>query len=125
MTHWSKLKAENLGRACLLPSVRIQGVLGIEQFFHKNIDVTTRQPSRWVYIMYPTGLALVDLHTKFSGTRPPAPTGPNSFIFTYIFTKKHLRQRSMPPPNGSTPPNGKSRIRPCLGSNPRRFGYGY
>ena len=28
--------------------------------------------------------ALTDLHTKFSGTRRP--TGPNSFVFTYIFS---------------------------------------
>ena len=25
------------------------------------------------------------------------PTGPNSFVFAYIFSKKHPRQRSMPP----------------------------
>ena len=36
------------------------------------------------------------------GTCPPM--GPNSFIFTYIFAKKHTRQRSMPPLNRSTPP---------------------
>ena len=38
---------------------------------------------------------LADLHTKFSGARRPPLTGPNSFIFTYIFTKKH------PPPYGT------------------------
>ena len=46
---------------------------------------------------------LADLHTKFSGARPP--TAPNSFIFTYIFTEKCPRRRS-------TPPYGKSWIRP-------------
>ena len=31
------------------------------------------------------------------------PMGPNSFIFTYIFTKSHLHQRSMPPKMGPHP----------------------
>ena len=35
-------------------------------------------------------------------------TGPNSFIFAYIFAKKHPHQRSTPPP-----PYGKSWIRHC------------
>ena len=40
-----------------------------------------------------------------AGCMPP-PMGPNSFIFAYIFTKKHPHQRSMPPPpNGCTPPS--------------------
>ena len=30
--------------------------------------------------------------------------GPNSFIFTCIFTEKHLRQRSTPPLTGARPP---------------------
>ena len=38
---------------------------------------------------------LVDLHTKFSGAHPPV--GASSFVFTHIFTEKHLCQRSMPP----------------------------
>ena len=29
---------------------------------------------------------------------PPPPTGPNSFVFTYVFTEKHLCQRLAPPP---------------------------
>ena len=29
---------------------------------------------------------------------PPPPTGPNSFIFTYVFTEKHLCRRLAPPP---------------------------
>ena len=37
-----------------------------------------------------------------AGTRPP--TGPNSFVFTYIFTEKCPRWRPKPPQNGSTPP---------------------
>ena len=37
------------------------------------------------------------------------PMGPNSFIFAYIFTEKRMRWRSMPP-NGCTPPYGKSWI---------------
>ena len=32
------------------------------------------------------------------------PTGPNSFMFTYIFTEKCPRWRPKPPQNGSTPP---------------------
>ena len=47
-----------------------------------------------------------------AGCTPP-PMGPNSFVFAYIFTKKHLHQRSMPPPNRCTPPYGKSWIRHC------------
>ena len=35
------------------------------------------------------------LHTKISGARRH-PTGPNSFIFAYIFTKKCPRRRSVP-----------------------------
>ena len=45
-------------------------------------------------VVYP----VADLHTKVSGVPPPPPTGPNSFIFTYVFTKKHLCQRLAPPP---------------------------
>ena len=43
---------------------------------------------------------------------PPPPTGPNSFIFTHIFAKKHLG-RGRHSPNGLAP-YGKSRIRHCL-----------
>ena len=42
--------------------------------------------------------SVADLHTKVSSARPPPPTGPNSFAFTYVFTKKHLCQRLAPPP---------------------------
>ena len=35
--------------------------------------------------------------------RTPPPMGPNSFIFAYIFTEKHLCQRSMPPQWVHTP----------------------
>ena len=38
------------------------------------------------------------------GTCPPM--GPNSFIFAYIFTKKHPCRRSMPPLMGACPPMG-------------------
>ena len=48
--------------------------------------------------------ALADLG-GVPGARPP-PTGPNSFIFTYIFAKKHPRQRSTPPLTGPRPPMG-------------------
>ena len=34
-----------------------------------------------------------------SGARPLP--GPNSFIFAYIFTKKHPHRRSTPPPRGN------------------------
>ena len=36
--------------------------------------------------------------------RMPPPTGPNSFIFAYIFTEKCPRWRPKPPQNGSMPP---------------------
>ena len=45
---------------------------------------------------------------------PPPPTGSNSLIFAYIFTEKHPRRRSAPPPNGLVPPNGKSWIGHCI-----------
>ena len=32
------------------------------------------------------------------------PTGPNSFVFAYIFAEKHPRQRSTPPLTGPCPP---------------------
>ena len=39
--------------------------------------------------------------------RVPPPTGPNSFVFTYVFTKKHLCQRLAPPPmRVGAPPTG-------------------
>ena len=41
------------------------------------------------------------------GGVPPArapPTGSNSFVFAYVFAKKHPHRRSAPPPNGSAPP---------------------
>ena len=44
----------------------------------------------------------------------PPPAGPNYFVFTYIFTEKHPRWRSMPPKTGPRPPYGKSWIRPCF-----------
>ena len=37
---------------------------------------------------------------------PPPPTGPNSFIFAYIFAEKHPRRRSTPPLTGPRPPTG-------------------
>ena len=49
-------------------------------------------------------MAVADLHAKVSGACPP-PTGPNSFIFIYVFTEKHLCQRLVPPPmRDGTPP---------------------
>ena len=44
--------------------------------------------------------------------RRTPPTGSNSFIFTYIFTKKHPRQRSTPPKMGPRPPMGNPRSTP-------------
>ena len=41
---------------------------------------------------------VADLHTKVSGARPPPPIGLNSFVFTYVFTEKHLCWRLAPPP---------------------------
>ena len=46
-----------------------------------------------------------------AGAYPP--TGPNSFVFAYIFTEKCPCRRKTPPQNGSKPPYGKSCIRPC------------
>ena len=46
------------------------------------------------------GSKVADLHTKISGTRPP--TGPNSFIFAYIFTVSEVRF----PLTGVCPPAG-------------------
>ena len=40
-----------------------------------------------------------------AGHTPP-PMGPNSFVFTYIFTKKHPCWRSSPPQWVHTPPTG-------------------
>ena len=49
--------------------------------------------------------------------RPP--TGPNSFIFAYIFTEKGLRRR-FTSPNGSTPPfTGNSGFTTGLGLTAR------
>ena len=35
---------------------------------------------------------------KFLARAPPAPTGSNSFVFTYVFTEKCLCRRLAPPP---------------------------
>ena len=49
---------------------------------------------------------LADLNTKFSSVRLLT-MGPDSFVFTHIFTEKCPRQRYMPPPqNGSMPLSG-------------------
>ena len=48
------------------------------------------------------------------GACPPPPMGPNSFVFTYIFTKKCPRRRSTPPLMAARPPYGKSWIRHCI-----------
>ena len=59
--------------------------------------------------------ALAYLHTKFSGARYPS-TGPNSFVFTYIFTKQCPHQRSTPPPKtGPHPPRRNPGSAPALG----------
>ena len=64
-------------------------------------------------------LSLADLHTKFSGARPL--TGPNSFVFTHIFTEKHPCQRSTPPPPKRVhAPYRKSWISPCLWTSDRQ-----
>ena len=48
---------------------------------------------------------MADLHTKVSGARPP--TGPNYFVFTYVFAEKCPCQRLAPPPTRvGTPPTG-------------------
>ena len=48
-------------------------------------------------------VSLADLGEGCAGRTPP-PMGPNSFIFTYIFTKKHPCWRSMPPLTDASPP---------------------
>ena len=40
------------------------------------------------------------------GTRPPSSMGPNSFVFAYIFTKKHPHRRSTTPNECTHPPTG-------------------
>ena len=42
------------------------------------------------------------------------PMGPNSFIFTSIFTEKHCIGGPRPPLTGACPPYGKSWIRHCI-----------
>ena len=37
-------------------------------------------------------------YKSFRRVPPPPPTGPNSFVFTYVFTGKHLCRRLAPPP---------------------------
>ena len=52
---------------------------------------------------------------KFLACAPP-PTGPNSFIFTYVFTEKHLCRRLAPPPmRVGAPPTGNPGSAPVLG----------
>ena len=51
--------------------------------------------------LYHKYLTSADLGGVLGARPPPHPTGPNSFVFTYIFGKKHPRRRS-------TPPYGKS-----------------
>ena len=48
--------------------------------------------------------ALEDLGGGRAGNTPP-PMGPNSFVFTYIFTEKHPHRGSTPP-TGPRPPTG-------------------
>ena len=45
------------------------------------------------------------------------PTGPNSFIFAYIFTEKCPGRRPKAPQNGSAPPTGNPGSGPALGFN--------
>ena len=37
-------------------------------------------------------------YKSFRRAPPPPPTGPNSFVFTYVFTEKHLCRRLVTPP---------------------------
>ena len=70
-------------------------------------------------MLHLSSVPVADLHTKVSGA-PPPPTGPNSFVFTYVFTEKRLCWRLAPPPTRvgapppPPPPNGKYWIRPCV-----------
>ena len=58
-------------------------------------------PNCWSSVSFTTETTLAD--PGGACTPPPPPTGSNSFVFAYVFTKKHLRQRPMPP-NGSALP---------------------
>ena len=68
------------------------------------------------YILQCLYITVADLHTKVSGARPPPRTGPNSFVFIYVITKKHLCQRLVPPPMrvGDPPPTGNPGSAPAL-----------
>ena len=101
-------------------------------YFHQKAPASEVHAPQWVHaplqeILDPP-LPFVLFHTSIAqtfftpfigrsrGGMPGtcSPMGPNSFIFAYIFTKKHPHQRSMHPPNGCTPPYGKSWIHHCL-----------
>ena len=69
----------------------------------------TKQPFAIMLCPSSLVLALVWLHWRIYIQNfwcKPLPTGPNSFIFTYVFTKKWPCWRSTPHQNGSTPPMG-------------------
>ena len=68
---------------------------------HQNFERFHEMRKKHLWI-YP---ALADLRGGHAGRTPP-PTGPNSFIFTYIFTEKCPHWGSTPPLTGPRPPMG-------------------
>ena len=65
-------------------------------------------------LMKPFGIPIRQWRIYIQNFPARPPTGPNSFVFTYVFTEKCLCRRLVPPPMRvcTPPPNGKSWIRP-------------
>ena len=72
---------------------------------HRRIPMAIHHPLLQHQVNYQTPFAFADPSRGTAGACPPPPpqTVSNSFIFTYVFTEKHLHQKSAPP-NGSAPP---------------------
>ena len=91
--------------------------MGLTHVFLYDIRDEGNVEAVMVVVKYQT---VADLHTKVSGARPP-PTGPNSFVFTYVFTKKHLCWRLAPPPmRVGAPPTGNPGSAPAKEPNYRK-----
>ena len=78
--------------------------------FKSWIYSVSYQLQRW-YRNYPMITKVLQNITLGSMPSTCPPTGPNSFVFAYIFAKKCPRWRSTPHPVGPRPPYGKSWIR--------------
>ena len=64
---------------------------------------TEESPIRFE-IEAPEGSSVSSGGSTYKNFRCTPPTGPNSFFFAYIFTKKRPRRRSRPPPRPVTSP---------------------